>query len=142
MSTSTSAGSPRAGPPIARPRKPSRSVSRGRSSTPDIEVGIEDPEVPELSIVLIRLSAGGLATSSVAKRTWAPGEHHVIDPRTGRPAATDLLQATAWAPTCVEAEVRATSALLEGRAAAGAIHTVLVATDGDVLVSFPEAAAA
>lgn len=109
---------------------------------PDIEVGIEDPEAPDLSVARIRMSVGGLATSSVAKRTWATGEHHVIDPRTGRPATTDLLQATAWAPTCTEAEVRATSVLLAGRIGARANHTVLVARDGDVLVAFPQGAAA
>jgi thiamine biosynthesis lipoprotein len=108
---------------------------------PDIEIGIEDPEIPEATLVRLRMSDGGLATSSVAKRAWAPGEHHIIDPRTGRPASTDLLQVTAWAPTCVEAEVRATAMIVRGASAEPQLDSVLVAGDGDVSISFEEVAA-
>ena len=39
----------------------------------------------------IRLDRGGLATSSITKRSWRRGgelQHHLIDPATGRPART------------------------------------------------------
>ncbi len=92
-------------------------------------------------LLTIGMSQGGLATSSVAKRTWAPGEHHIIDPRSGRPSDTDLLQATAWAPTCADAEVRATTMILRGAAAEPPLHSVLVTGGGDVLVSLAGVAA-
>jgi thiamine biosynthesis lipoprotein len=58
----------------------------------------------------------------------------VIDPRTGAPAETDLLQVTVTAPSCAEAEVLATHVLLRGSAAA-AEAAVAVSADGDVLVT-------
>ena len=40
--------------------------------------------------------------------------HHLIDPRSGRPAETDALSATVLAPRATEAEGWATAALLLG----------------------------
>ena len=57
---------------------------------------------------------GAVATSTTLKRVWADGRHHVIDPRTGDVARTDLVQATIAAATGWWAEVAATTALLLG----------------------------
>ena len=50
--------------------------------------------------------------------TWLDGNgrpaHHLLDPGTGRPAFTGVVQATAVAPTALEAEVRAKAAVLSG----------------------------
>lgn len=64
----------------------------------------DDGTVAELT-----LADGAAATSGVTRRGW-----HVIDPGTGRPAWTGVVQATALAPTALEAEVRAKAALLAG----------------------------
>jgi FAD:protein FMN transferase len=56
----------------------------------------------------------GAATSSVLKRRWGDGLHHLIDPRTGRPAHTGLGQVSVVAATAVDAEVVAKTALLAG----------------------------
>ncbi len=65
-----------------------------------------------------RVSAGGVATSGISRRSWIDDDrhlaHHVIDPGTGRPAFTGLVQVTALAPTALEAEIRAKAALLSG----------------------------
>jgi thiamine biosynthesis lipoprotein len=65
-----------------------------------------------------RLTGGGVATSGIGRRSWidADGQpaHHLLDPRTGRPAFTGVVQATALAPTAAEAEVLAKAALLSG----------------------------
>ena len=45
--------------------------------------------------------------------------HHLIDPATGTPAWTGLIQTTAVAPTAVEAEALAKAALLSGPGDAG-----------------------
>jgi thiamine biosynthesis lipoprotein len=60
----------------------------------------------------------GAATSGVTKRMWGPGLHHLIDPRTARPAATDLQEVSVLAPTATDAEIFAKVALLLGRDAA------------------------
>jgi thiamine biosynthesis lipoprotein len=57
---------------------------------------------------------GAVATSTTLKRVWANGRHHVIDPRTGDVARTDLVQVTIAASTGWWAEVAATTALLLG----------------------------
>jgi thiamine biosynthesis lipoprotein len=62
--------------------------------------------------------AGGVATSGIGRRSWigpdGRPQHHLLDPSTGRPAYTGLVQVTALAPTAADAEVRAKAALLSG----------------------------
>ena len=53
----------------------------------------------------------GVATSGVVRRAW-PGGHHLIDPRTGRPADTRFAQATAVHADLRRAETIAKLALL------------------------------
>ncbi|MGI8558692.1 MAG: FAD:protein FMN transferase [Solirubrobacteraceae bacterium] len=70
------------------------------------------------------LCDGAVATSGIAKRSWldaagAPA-HHLLDPCSGRPAYTGVVQATALAPTATEAEARSKAALLSGPAGARA----------------------
>jgi thiamine biosynthesis lipoprotein len=63
------------------------------------------------------LAAGGVATSGIGKRSWmleGRPAHHLLDPGTGRPAFTGIVQATALAPTGTEAEARSKAALLSG----------------------------
>jgi len=59
----------------------------------------------------------GAATSGTAGRRWGERQHHLIDPRTGLPAETDLVEVSVLAPTGAEAEVLAKTALLLGREA-------------------------
>jgi thiamine biosynthesis lipoprotein len=54
------------------------------------------------------------ATSGVTKRMWGPGLHHLIDPRTSRPAQTDLREVSVLADTATDAEIFAKVALLKG----------------------------
>ena len=62
--------------------------------------------------------AAGVATSGIGRRSWTSDAgrpaHHLLDPRTGRPAFTGVVQATALAPTAAQAEVLAKAALLSG----------------------------
>ena len=64
------------------------------------------------------LADAGVATSGIGRRSWsgaggAPA-HHLLDPATGLPAFTGVVQATAIAPTALTAEIRAKAALLSG----------------------------
>jgi FAD:protein FMN transferase len=105
-------------------------------AAPPIAVAIEDPETSG-ELLRTTLVGGALATSSVCKRAWGVDAHHVIDPATGGPARLELLQATVWAPTCVEAEVAATHALFLGPDAARRYPAVLVTRSAEIVLSMP-----
>ena len=63
----------------------------------------------------VLLKGLGAATSGTGGRRWGDGLHHLIDPRTGLPAKTDLTEVSVLAPTGADAEVLAKTALLLGR---------------------------
>lgn len=86
------------------------------------------------------LTSGGLATSGAERRRWRRGEtecHHLIDPATGRPAATDILRVTAIGRDAIDAEVLATSLFLGGvdEALAADVPAVVLTVDGRTLVT-------
>jgi thiamine biosynthesis lipoprotein len=65
----------------------------------------------------ISIRSGGLATSGTAVRRWRAGSrelHHIVDPRTGRPAETPWRAVTVAAASCVDANVAATAAVVLG----------------------------
>lgn len=73
------------------------------------------PSVADGQVVAI--AAGGLATSSTTVRRWrtsAGTAHHVLDPRTGRPAAEIWRTVSVAASSCVEANTAATAAIVLG----------------------------
>jgi thiamine biosynthesis lipoprotein len=98
------------------------------------------------------VAAGGLATSGTTVRRWKAGNvtlHHIIDPRTGRPANTPWRTVTVAAGTCVKANVASTAAIVLGDEApawlvARGLPARLVAADGGVstVAAWPEEAAA
>jgi thiamine biosynthesis lipoprotein len=108
-------------------------------AAPSVEVAVDDPDRPGEELLRLRLDEGALATSSVRRRAWGQGLHHVIDPRSGAPATGEAIQATVWAPTCADAEVLATDALLQGTNSIRRLPAVLVTDAGDVLVSMTPA---
>lgn len=88
-------------------------------------VGVADPRDDEATLATLRVRGGsswsarfGVATSGTSVHRWTRKSgrpaHHLIDPRTGRPAETDVIQATVVAPTAREAEVIAKSAVILG----------------------------
>lgn len=99
-----------------------------------------DGEGDELGPELVTLDGGGLATSSTLVRRWVAGtvmQHHLLDPRTGRPVAPYWRTVTATGPTCLAANVATTAAIVLGPEAPAwlAQHEVdarLVAIDGSV----------
>ena len=63
----------------------------------------------------IRLETGGLATSGTTERHWVRDgvvQHHLIDPRTGRPARSRWDEVTVAASSCLTADVAAKAAFL------------------------------
>ena len=72
----------------------------------------------------LELIEGAVATSGIGRRAWMRVDgspaHHLLDPGTGEPAFTGLVQVTALSPTAQLAEVLAKTALLRGPAGAAA----------------------
>ena len=63
---------------------------------------------------VVALNEGGVATSGVTRRRWGQGMHHLIDPRTGLPARTDLLEVSVVTDWALRGEVYAKCAVLLG----------------------------
>ena len=71
---------------------------------------------------VVAIQAGGLATSSTAARRWRRGGdilHHILDPRTGVPAAPVWRTVSVAASSCVAANTASTAAIIKGDAAPG-----------------------
>ncbi len=83
------------------------------------EVLVQDrPGDPSIVVRLAPESA--IATSSTQGRQWMAGEqqmHHVLDPRSCRPAAQVWRTASVCAPACAQANALSTAALILGAAA-------------------------
>ncbi len=115
------------------------------------EIGVADPRSDGDLIAVIGLEDGpaapgrgrrswGVATSGTSVHRFGPNAHHLIDPRTGRPAVTDVIQATVLASSAASAEAFAKSAVILGAASgldfldrAGVAGAVLLLADGRVL---------
>lgn len=78
-------------------------------------VGVESPFEAHRLVSLVALDAGAVATSSVTSRRWhdaGEDRHHLLDPRTGRPAIGTPASVTVIAAACGWAEMLAKSVLL------------------------------
>jgi thiamine biosynthesis lipoprotein len=92
-------------------------VSGPRAEGAAWPIGVADPADPDGQLDLLMLRSGGVATSGRDYRRWRQGDtwqHHILDPRTGRPAVTDVLSATVVASSAREAEMAAKAALILG----------------------------
>lgn len=115
-----------------------------------LSLGVADPESPGMDLSVLRLvndsparQAFGVATSGVSVHRWGVGpgaRHHLIDPRTGAAAATDIVQATVIATSARLAEAFAKSAVILGRGAAprglrrpGVLGALLLTDDRQLL---------
>jgi thiamine biosynthesis lipoprotein len=86
-------------------------------------MGVADPRDDDELLAVLEFHGGdvpacfGVGTSGISVHRWvhANGEaHHLIDPRTWRPADTDVVQATVVAASAREAEVLAKTVVIVG----------------------------
>lgn len=90
---------------------------------------------------VVAIRSGALASSGTHVRRWTArgGElHHIIDPRTSRPAVTPWRTVTVAAESCVDANAASTAAVVLGEAAPTwlerrGLPARLAAEDGEVL---------
>lgn len=112
----------------------------GGSAGLEREVRIEDPFGGGEPLDTILVRDGAVATSGLRSRIWRGADgavsHHLLDPSTGEPAFTGLVAVTALAPTALEAETIAKTALLSGPRAARRVLSrhggIAVADDGSL----------
>jgi thiamine biosynthesis lipoprotein len=81
------------------------------------QVGIADPFHEGDDLEVLGLAGVGVATSGSTRRRWRKGgiwQHHIIDPRTGLPAESDIVGATVIARDSVGAEIGAKTLLILG----------------------------
>jgi thiamine biosynthesis lipoprotein len=80
-------------------------------------IGVIDPFQPERDLGSISVGQSGVATSGRDFRQWRQNgvfRHHIIDPRTGLPAETDLVCVTVIAQDIMAAEMAAKIVMLKG----------------------------
>ena len=91
---------------------------RGRSShMRGWEISVAQPTKDKGDILHVLLSDGSIATSGTVTRRWIVNgysQHHIIDPRTGKPATTDILSATVIHPVALIAESYAKAIVILG----------------------------
>jgi thiamine biosynthesis lipoprotein len=81
------------------------------------KIGVSNPFEKDTDFETLKLNRCGVATSGRDRRRWSQNgiaRHHIIDPRTGQPAETDVMTATIVAPTVMEAEAAAKAVLILG----------------------------
>jgi FAD:protein FMN transferase len=89
------------------------------------EIAIEDPRTDGSNLAVLRLAVPrggiptqwGVATSGTSIHRWnidGSVRHHLIDPHTGRPAVTDVVQATVIAGSALRAEALSKAAIIAG----------------------------
>ncbi len=74
-------------------------------------------EPTECRVLDLTASHRAVATSSTLRRRWAGG-HHLVQPHTGRPAHSDIVQATVLADCGWRAEAAATVGVIRGAVSA------------------------
>ena len=88
-------------------------------------VAVDDPRSDGAALAILHLSAPrtgwpvrwGVATSGTSVHRWRHGDevrHHLIDPRTGAPAVTDVVQATVVCGSALRAEALAKAVVIAG----------------------------
>jgi len=115
-------------------------IRLGGSSGLRRRIRVDDP-FGTVPLHEFEIDAGAVATSGITRRSWGGSgaglAHQILDPASGRPAFTGIVQATALAPTALEAEILAKSALLSGPESAESqlpFGGVLVPVEGEAKV--------
>ena len=106
-----------------------------------VRVADDHAAPPDAPSQTVAIRVGGLATSSTTVRHWRRGDddlHHIVDPRTGRPATVRWRTASVAAGSCVDANTASTAAIVRGDTAPAwlaesALPARLVRPDGAVV---------
>ncbi len=110
-------------------------------------VAVADPLQVQENLGVLMLESCGVATSGIDYRRWfrdGAWKHHIIDPRTGEPAETDLMSVTVVAGDVLLAETAAKQVMILGSQAGQdwlernpELSAVLALQDGQVFYTHP-----
>lgn len=92
-------------------------ISSAQQSGQAWQISVIDPHEPQKDLGWLRVGQQGVATSGRDYRHWqwhGQENHHIIDPRTGYPAETDLMSATVVASDVLKAEMAAKMVMIMG----------------------------
>jgi thiamine biosynthesis lipoprotein len=104
-------------------------------------IGIANPFRPTDNLLVLEVESLAVATSGTYRRSWirqGRRMHHLVDPRTGLPAETDVVSCTVVAKSLVAAEWMAKTVIILGSgaidwlASQGARGWVVVTNTGEV----------
>lgn len=102
---------------------------------PGWAVAVEQPEDPDAVVVVVGLRDGALATSSTTRRRWHGDDgavkHHLIDPRTGEPAASDVQSVSVIAGSAMTAEIHAKASLINGAPTDATLPMLFIRVNGE-----------
>ena len=112
----------------------------------DFSIGINDPSNTGTPLFPVYLSDYSIATSGTYERSFTDSEgnfyHHILNPKTGYPAITDVTQASVLTRNSVDADALATICIIKGsRDALDFIEkledteVILITTSGEVIKS-------
>jgi len=111
-----------------------RAFGRGPEDAPGWAVGLEEPDDDDSVMLVVGLADGALATSSTTRRRWRSEDgaerHHLIDPRTHEPAATEVRSVSVIAASAMRAEVHAKASLIAGQPTDDALPMLFVYDNG------------
>lgn len=74
------------------------------------QVGIGHPDDPKRHLAIWPITGGGIATSGRNSRQWTKDgiqQHHLIDPRSGQPAQSNVVSTSVLASSALKAEIAA-----------------------------------
>jgi len=121
-------------------------VVGNRRNDTDWRIGIRDPETGRGDpILVLQVSDTSVVTSGINERYFLAGDvqyHHILDPRTGFPALSDLVSVTIVAENSMSADALSTAVFILGLDAGLAlvqslpdVEAVLITTDRRVFVT-------
>ena len=136
------------GKPVAGAVNPSAKPA-AKTPVQPFTIGLRVPKkysLGEDSFATVQLTEGAVVTSGIYERgTRAPDgtwHHHIIDPRTGRSAETDLVSASVISESALEADALATALIVMGLERAcefieevPGCEAVFVTTSGEVVTT-------
>ncbi|MFT4940380.1 MAG: thiamine biosynthesis lipoprotein [Paraglaciecola sp.] len=92
-------------------------VTQARKNGGSWQIGIEDPNSESNALKVLKIKAGGLATSGDARRFLLKDGirySHILNPKTGYPITNAARSITIASSHCIQAGLLATLALLQG----------------------------
>lgn len=107
-------------------------------------VGVTDPEEPSAALVALSVTDQSVVTSGIYERFFMVGDkryHHILDPKDGLPAETDLASATIVSESSMTADAVATACIVLGSAEAEkllermGLDALMISRSGEIMTT-------